>query len=101
MKTADGKDEKVGLPCHRDARLLANVLREAGQLNDVRIRTNDEATRKDIEEAITQWLPSVSRPGDTVFIYFSGLAVYVPGGENDLARRLPPMISCRWRHMNR
>ena len=57
-------------------------------MDDLRIRTNDEATRKDIEEAITQWLPSVSRPGDTVFIYFSGLAVYVPGGENDLRRRI-------------
>jgi mannose/fructose-specific phosphotransferase system component IIA len=25
-----------------------------------------------MEEALTQWLPSVTRPGDTVFIYFSG-----------------------------
>jgi hypothetical protein len=88
VHTADGKEEKVGLPCHRDARLLANVFREAGQLDDVRIRTNDEATRKDIEEAITQWLPSVSRPGDTVFIYFSGMAIYVPGGEDDLGSAL-------------
>jgi hypothetical protein len=80
---ASGKKEKVVLPCHRDARTLAAMLREVGQLSDMRICTNEQATRKDIEEAITQWLPSLSRPGDTTFIFFSGLGLPLPTGEKD------------------
>jgi hypothetical protein len=58
--------------CHRDARKLANVMQEVGRLDGARIFTNENATKKAMEDAITRWLPSVSRPGDTVFIYYSG-----------------------------
>ena len=71
---ADGKDVEIYRPGHRDARLLAGALEEIGRLNKVRIVTNEKATREGVEEAITNWLPSVSRPGDTVIIYFSGYA---------------------------
>ena len=63
---------------HRDARKLAELLRETGQLAESRVYTNDRATRKQVEDAVTSWLPSVSRPGDTVFIYFSGHGMQIP-----------------------
>ncbi|MGO8752598.1 MAG: DUF4384 domain-containing protein [Thermoguttaceae bacterium] len=65
--------------CHRDARVLAELLREVGQLSDVRAFANEKATREQVEQSITGWLPVVSRPGDTVFIYFSGHGMELPG----------------------
>ncbi len=35
-----------------------------------------------MQESITRWLPSVSRPGDTVFIYFSGHAAKLDDGDS-------------------
>jgi hypothetical protein len=58
--------------CHRDAQKLAAAMQENGRLEAARVFTNERATRQAMEEALTQWLPKVSRPGDTVFIYFSG-----------------------------
>lgn len=58
--------------CHRDARQMADVLQEVGELAEVRTFTNEEATRQNLEQAITAWLPQATRPGDTVIIYFSG-----------------------------
>ena len=45
--------------------------------------TNDKATRKQLEESVTQWLPAVSRPGDTVIIYFSGHGMQIPDDNGD------------------
>ncbi len=68
-----GSGHGMNLPSpHRDARKMDDLMREVGQLSDSRVYTNDQATRKNLEVAVTQWLPSVSRPGDTVVIYFSG-----------------------------
>lgn len=81
----DATKQKITMrspPCHRDARRLAEVFREVGRLSDLQIRTNERATRKDLEEVITAWLPSVSRPGDTVLIYFSGVTAAI-SGESD------------------
>jgi hypothetical protein len=65
--------------CNRDARTLAALLREVGQLsNPTRIYTNTLATRRQMEQAITGWLPQVSRPGDTVFIFFAGHGMLLP-----------------------
>lgn len=58
--------------CHRDAGRFAELMKENGQLNDLKLYTNETATRANLQAAITRWLPSRSRPGDTVFIYFSG-----------------------------
>jgi len=70
---------KLNLPCaHRDARVLADLLREVGQLSDLRVYTNERATRQQLEQTIDQWLPVVSRPGDTVFIFFSGHGAKIP-----------------------
>jgi hypothetical protein len=75
QKSAEGKETKIYEPGHRDARTMAGVLQEVGQLSDARIITNTEATRAKVEEAFTTWLPSVSRPGDTVIVFFSGMAL--------------------------
>lgn len=58
--------------CHRDARQLAGVFKEVGQLSDTRVLTNEQATRANLEWALTTWLPAVTQPGDTVIVYFSG-----------------------------
>lgn len=54
------------------ARAMQALMQSLGKLNDSRIYLNEQATRAQMEQAITGWLPSVSRPGDEVFIFFSG-----------------------------
>src|SRR5262249_14335378 len=58
--------------CENDASKLASVLRTLGRLDDSRVYLNEKATRKQMEEAITGWLRSVSRPGDTVILFHAG-----------------------------
>jgi hypothetical protein len=58
--------------CHRDARRLRDLMQEVGELEEAKVYTNEQATRANFEQATTGWLPSITRPGDTVFIYFSG-----------------------------
>ena len=48
---------------------MSKVMREVGGLQEFRVYTDRESTRAQMEQSITGWLPSVSRPGDTVFIY--------------------------------
>ncbi|MFZ5830934.1 MAG: DUF4384 domain-containing protein [Planctomycetota bacterium] len=64
--------------CHRDAQKFGAVMHEIGRLNDFKVFTNDQATKANMQEAIAQWLPEVSRPGDTVFIFFSGHTGQIP-----------------------
>lgn len=72
-KEASGGEHGLNLGvCHRDAQTLGKTLRDLGDLSELKIYTNEQATRANLEEAVTRWLPSVSRPGDTVFIFFSG-----------------------------
>ncbi|OYV83318.1 MAG: hypothetical protein B7Z73_16175, partial [Planctomycetia bacterium 21-64-5] len=75
---------RMNLPaCHRDARRMAESLRDVGQLSGVRTYTNEQATRQNIEKAVIGWLPSVSLPGDTVIVYFSGHGGQVADDNND------------------
>jgi hypothetical protein len=77
---------RLNLPAaNRDARALADLLREVGQLSDLRTYTNDQATREQLEESVTRWLPAVSRPGDTVIIYFSGHGMQIDDDNGDEA----------------
>ena len=71
--------------CHRDARVLRDLMRETGELEEAKVYTNELATRANLEQAITQWLPSITRPGDTVFIYFSGHGGQIPDDNGDEA----------------
>ena len=65
---------------HGELRRSAEVMHEQmlrrGKLDPERTKlvVDQQATRARMEELITRWLPSVTQPGDTVFIYFSGHA---------------------------
>lgn len=73
VKLADEEGHGLNLPCcHRDARKLQEAMSDVGRVDQTRVFTNEQATRTQMEQIITKWLPSVTRPGDTVVIYFSG-----------------------------
>jgi hypothetical protein len=60
----------------RSAAVMHDLMLKHGGLDPERARLvlNEQATKSNLEELIARWLPSVSQPGDTVFIYFSGHA---------------------------
>ena len=71
------QNEKLCTPAERfrlGAELLAKVFVERGgvEAQDAKTIVAEQATRANIEEAIVKWLPSVSQPGDTVFIFYAG-----------------------------
>ncbi len=61
---------RFGLGCE----LMAKTMLERGGLDrqHVAILEDEDASRANIETAITKWLPSVTKPGDTVFIFYCG-----------------------------
>lgn len=67
-------------PTHEElgysAKVMHDLMLSQGQLDPQRTQLvmNEQATKANMQELITHWLPSVSQPGDTVFIYFSGHA---------------------------
>ncbi len=82
---SDYKDENVPrlLVSHRDAERMARSLGEKGGLDDVTLLTNDKATKEAIRGAIFEGLVKKSKPGDTVFIYFSGHGGRTPDTNGD------------------
>lgn len=89
--TADRKPARVGLfigidqyqntklckpheELRKGAELMHKTFLDRGGLDPSRTKliTGEQATKANIEEAITKWLPSVSAPGDTVFIFHTG-----------------------------
>ncbi len=64
--------------CDKDAQVCGQLFKEAGGLSDARVFVNERATRENLAAAVTQWLPAASKPGDTVFIYFSGHGGVLP-----------------------
>jgi hypothetical protein len=67
-------------PTHKElshsAEVLHQLLLRHGKLDPQRTRLvlDEQATKANLEQLLVRWLPSVSQPGDTVFIYFSGHA---------------------------
>jgi len=55
------------------AELMAQTMIDRGGLDRQKTKTlvGEQATRDNIETAITRWLPSVTQPGDTVFIFYA------------------------------
>ena len=77
-------DHDLNIPgCDKDATGLAAALTEFGRMADHRVFVNQEATRANFQHAITEWLPSVSRPGDTVFIFLSSHGGQLPDNNGD------------------
>ncbi len=90
---ATGGKEKLSVPTpHRDARKLDELLRSMGQLNGTQVFTNEQATRKNFQQAVTQWLPRVSKPGDTVFIFFAGHGMQIPDEGHDEKDKLDEVL---------
>lgn len=71
-------------PTHEELRRSAEVMHDLmlkhGGLDPQRtaLIRDAQATKANLQKLISQWLPSVTRPGDTVFIYFSGHAGQIP-----------------------
>jgi hypothetical protein len=40
--------------------------------DNVRVLIDEHANRENFKQAVTEWLPSITEPGDTVFIFFHG-----------------------------
>jgi Domain of unknown function (DUF4384)/Caspase domain len=70
-EACEGKDS-LNRPGVADAQVLERLFREQGQLDESKIFLDADTSREKIEGAITNWLPSVTKPGDTVFIYYTG-----------------------------
>ena len=58
--------------CHVDAERMAEVMRNRCQLNDVILLTDSRATLRNIERAIRRTVKAKTKPGDEVFIFWSG-----------------------------
>jgi Domain of unknown function (DUF4384)/Caspase domain len=76
-----------------DAKDMAQKFKEVGQLADAKVLLNSEVTRDKMREMITEWLPKVSKPGDTVFLYFSGHGSQVPDDNGDEKDGLDEVLS--------
>lgn len=70
------RDQRVkGLPyAGQDATTLARYWGSVGGIPDsqLRVLTNDRATKDDWTEAFEDWLPARTEPGSTVFVFVSG-----------------------------
>lgn len=55
---------------------------------DIRILRDSEATRKNILAAVDEWLVQGTRPGDEVFLYYSGHGFQQPDVDGDEEDRL-------------
>ena len=56
---------------HQDAQRMAELLKKQCGMEDVTLLTDAQATRAAIQQAIFKDLVARSKPGDTVFLYFS------------------------------
>lgn len=67
----------------RDAEVMARYLQNVGGVaaDDIKVITDDGATRSDIEAYVEDWLPRRVKPGSTVFFYFAGHGAPEPAGK--------------------
>lgn len=81
--------------CAIDAAMMASCMEQIGGADAVKAFVEKEASRKNLESAVTEWLPSVSHPGDTVVIYFSGHGTQIADDNGDEADGLDEaLIPC-------
>ena len=64
----------------RSAELMHELMLRHGGLDSTRtlLVCDEKATRANLQKLIAHWLPSVTQPGDTVFLYYSGHAGQSP-----------------------
>lgn len=58
--------------CHRDAQEMARVMREHCRLDEAVVLVNQQATLSAIRKAFMETLVKKTKPGDKVFIFWSG-----------------------------
>ncbi|MCA9245872.1 MAG: DUF4384 domain-containing protein, partial [Planctomycetales bacterium] len=75
------------------AEVLGDLMRKECRLDEVKILANEAANRVVVEEAISEWLPKTSRPGDTIFIYYSGHSIKIPDDNGDEQDKLDEVIT--------
>lgn len=81
---ASKEGRPLNLPtCKVDAEQLAIALKDMGEFDEVLLFTNEKATKQNLQDAVTKWLPSVSGPSDACFIYFSGHGGQIPDLSGD------------------
>ena len=68
---------------HRDALGLREAMQRFGGLTDARTFLNEQATRANLEAALTGWLPGVTQPGDSIVIFLSGHGAQIPDDNGD------------------
>lgn len=58
----------------KDAEIVSSYLQTVGGLPkaNIKLMTDDSATKADIESAIEEWLPRRVKPTSTVFVYYAG-----------------------------
>lgn len=78
--------------CAIDAAVMSGVMQDLGKIEVAKTYVAHEASRANLEAAVRQWLPSVSRAGDTVVIYFSGHGSQIPDDNGDEADGLDEVI---------
>lgn len=83
-RAASKEGRGLNLPtCKIDAEELGTALKLMGEFDEVLVFTDQNATKQNLQDAVTRWLPSVSRPGDACLIYFSGHGGQVPDLDGD------------------
>ena len=68
----------------RDAEVMARYLQNVGGVaaDDLKLITDDGATRSDLEAYVEDWLPRRVKPGSTVFFYYAGHGAPEPTGKD-------------------
>jgi hypothetical protein len=66
----------------KSAAAMAEVMQRAGKLTTAQVFVNEQVTKAAIKRVITRNLAKVSKPGDTVIIYFCGHGAPVADQEN-------------------
>lgn len=56
------------------AKIMSDLMGDLGQLSEGcnKLLLDEQATKQKIEDHLIRWLPEVTVPGDTIFIYYSG-----------------------------
>src|SRR5262249_43131232 len=87
---AEVVERGLNLPaCQNDGVITADRMKSQRRRDDAAVVIARSATRRQMERSTTGWLPAVSKPGDTVFIYISSHGGQVEDDDGDEARSNP------------
>ncbi|HUY33151.1 MAG TPA: DUF4384 domain-containing protein [Pirellulales bacterium] len=70
---------------HKDAAAMEDVMKAKCKLDASYLLVNEKATLKAIEDLVRRRMPALTRPGDTIFLYWSGHGGRCPDDDGDEA----------------